>query len=111
MKEALKPAGNRTLIFRGERYECENYKECWFKYCELVVAVWGQTFNHEVFNQVLNHGTLMWHFKREPNNSGGREFRLINGIDIYVDCNLIFDTIKVNMKTMNCLFGCKGTIE
>ena len=36
MPEGLNPVGPRTLVFMDERYECENYKECWFKYCELV---------------------------------------------------------------------------
>jgi hypothetical protein len=106
MREPLNPAGNRTLIFMGERYECENYKECWFKYCELVSADCG-----ELFNEVSTYETLRWHFTKEPNNSGGRKFLLIQGTDIYVDCNLTFDTIKANMQTIYNALGYKGAIE
>ena len=106
MREPLNPAGNRTLIFMGERYKCENYKECWFKYCELVFAGWGKSFN-----QVFTYDSLIWHFKKDPSNSGGKQFRLIKGTDIYVDCNLSFDTIKDNMKTMDNAFGYKSRIE
>ena len=106
MREPLNTAGNRTLIFRGERYKCENYKECWFKYCELVSAGWGESFN-----QVSTYETLRRHFTKELNNSGGRQFRLIKGTDIYVDCALSCDTIEDNMKTMDNAFGYKSTIE
>lgn len=107
MTEGLNPVGPRTLIFRDERYECENYKECWFKYCELVSEHCG-----EQFDVVFSYEDLRWHFTKKPKNSGGREFRLIKGTDIYVDCNLTFDTIKSNMHTIyNYALGYKGIIE
>ena len=106
MREPLNTAGNRTLIFMGERYKCENYKKCWFKYCELVSAGWGESFN-----QVSTYDNLIWYFTKEPSNSGCKQFRLIRGTDIYVDCDLSCDTIKGNMKTMDNAFGYKSTIE
>ena len=105
--EGLNPVGPRTLIFMNERYECENYKECWLKFCELVSEHCG-----EQFDVVFSYDDLRWHFTKEPNNSGGREFRLIKGTDIYVDCNLTFDTVRSNMQTIyDHALGYKGIIE
>ena len=96
-----------TLIFRGNRYECENYKECWLKYCELWFAHCDYNFEHEI----LCTYCIGYYFTKEPKESGGRKFRLIKGTDIYVQYNLCLDKIKSNMKTISDQFGYEGTIE
>ena len=96
-----------TLIFRGNRYECENYKECRLKYCEL----WFADCDYDNEHEMLLSYDIGYYFTKEPNNSGGREFRLIKGTNIYVDCNLSLNAIKANMQTISDQFGYEGVIE